>query len=493
MSIISFFQYKKKHPSNTLTVHPDIKNLLWIKNGKDRNKYTIPAPKPIICETAGMRLTFSFGLNEPSLIDVQLPVSFERKSEIPEPGYYPSYERLTPQQRGLYWDFLKAPYDRSTNISYVFILYYGLERHLYQKDFENAVEAIFKLRSVHKAPSFQYYSSNALMFTGIFRKRPDIITRLYDESMSSSDTRESISPHLLLLCKLGFNDLFTAEEIMHYARLFGYTNTKNIREYPDIFLHGLRDTLLAKYSYPGIYIADYVNKNNISLLDPVNIPIFANWSIEEREAKIQSVSSCPALREAVCSSLKEANEYVKNYKKEQKKKGMAVSPTSAKKQKHVRKYDDEKENCLLKRLKEATDPVALHYAYMNLHEFYYTYRDTSPDYLESSKTYALKDQEILSKTRKYYINEENRKMLTWGNLNKDEDEDMANIDFCYVVPSFTRLSVIYEKEGDLKNALKICDNAVKFYSEVGHKDELTKFVKKRDRIKKKLNDKAGPF
>ena len=141
---------------------------------------------------------------------------------------------------------------------------------------------------------------------------------------------------------------------------------------------------------------------------------------------------------------------------------------------------------LLKAVDDANDPVALHYAYMNLHEFYYTYRDTSPDYLEASKTYALKDQEILHETRRYYIDTEKSRILAYSRLSGSEPEDVSKIDFCYVVPSFSRLSVIYEKEGDMEKAVKVCDDAVRFYSEVGHKEELAKFMKKRDRLKKKM-------
>ena len=484
MDIFSLFPSKKKLPSNMLTVHPDIKDLLWIKNGNDPGRHALPAPKETVYEASGIRFTVKFERPEPSLIDMKLPVSFERKGEIPEPGYFPSYEGLSPQQRGIYWNFLKDPYNSSISISYVFILYYGLERHLYQGDYERAADVIFKLRSAHKAPSFQHYSSNALMFTGLIRKRPDIIKRLYDESTGSDG--ESISLHLLLLCKLGFNDPLTAEEIMDYARPFGYTNTKNMKEFPDIFLQGLRDVLSAKYGYPGIYVSDYIDKNNVSRLDPVSVPIFANWSIEERETRIPSVCSCPALKEAVCSALKDANEYVKSYKKEMKKNGKAVTPTVVKEPKPVRKFDDEKERMLLKAVDDAEDPVALHYAYMNLHEFYYAYRDTSPDYLEASKAYALKDQEILPETRRYYIDAEKSRMLAYSRLSGSKPEDVSKIDFCYVVPSFSRLSVIYEKEGDMEKAVKVCDDAVRFYSEVGHEEELAKFIKKRERLKKKM-------
>lgn len=484
MSVFSLFPFRKKLPENTLTVHPDIQDLLWIKNGNTSGKYSVPAPKETVYEASGIRFTVRFERPEPSLIDMKLPVSFDRRGEIPEPGYFPSYDGLSPQQRGIYWNFLKDPYNSSISISYVFILYYGLERHLYQGDYEKAAEVIFKLRSVHKAPSFQHYSSNALMFTGLIRKRPDFIKRLYDEYRASSDG--DISSDLLLLCKLGFNDPLTAEEVMDYARAFGYTNTKNIREFPDIFLQGLREVLSAKYGYPGICLGDYINKNNVSLLDSVSVPIFANWSIEERETRVPSVCSCPALREAACSALKDANEHVKSYKKELKKSGKTVTPTAVKEPKPIKKFDNEKEKLLLRAVDDAEDPVFLHYAYMNLHEFYYTYRDTSPDYLEASKAYALKDQAILSEVRRCYIDTEKSRILTYSRLSGSEPEDVSKIDFCYRVPSFTRLEVIYEKEGDLEKAVKVCDDAVRFYSEVGHEEELAKFIKKRDRLKKKM-------
>ena len=77
MGIFSLFPFKKKLPSNTLTVHPDIKDLLWIKNGNDPGRHALPAPKETVYEASGIRFTVRFERPEPSLIDMKLPVSFE--------------------------------------------------------------------------------------------------------------------------------------------------------------------------------------------------------------------------------------------------------------------------------------------------------------------------------------------------------------------------------------------------------------------------------
>ena len=60
-------------------------------------------------------------------------------------GYYPSYKNLKAENRYVYLNWLRdvtAPIP----IGYVFIFYYGLERHLLFGKFEQAFDMIVKLR-----------------------------------------------------------------------------------------------------------------------------------------------------------------------------------------------------------------------------------------------------------------------------------------------------------------------------------------------------------
>ena len=57
----------------------------------------------------------------------------------------------------------------------MFILYYGLERHLLEGDFHSAFNVILKLRDVHKNKSFQSYSGNALILSALLQKKGEYI------------------------------------------------------------------------------------------------------------------------------------------------------------------------------------------------------------------------------------------------------------------------------------------------------------------------------
>lgn len=67
--------------------------------------------------------------SEPALLDPALPVASSRAHHAEDIGYWPTYERLAPQQRALYLDWLAS--DRAhpqMGIGYVFLFFYGLER-----------------------------------------------------------------------------------------------------------------------------------------------------------------------------------------------------------------------------------------------------------------------------------------------------------------------------------------------------------------------------
>ena len=93
---------------------------------------------------------------EPSLIYTKQPVVVPNDVSIVErPPFFPTYSGLTPEQKGVYIKLLQNPYDNSVDIGFVFILYYGLERHLLVGDYERAYKVILKLRDVHSNASFQ--------------------------------------------------------------------------------------------------------------------------------------------------------------------------------------------------------------------------------------------------------------------------------------------------------------------------------------------------
>ncbi|CAG4911635.1 TerB N-terminal domain-containing protein [Paraburkholderia saeva] len=210
--------------------------------------------------------------DDPSTIYVKLPVNHNRPGDIvPKMGYFPSYARMTPEQRWLYLSWLRdvtAPID----IGYVFVYYYGLERHLVHGDFEGAIEEILLLRKHHNQGSFNAYSSAALVHSCLMRKRADVLMRLYQEH--GLDYFENSS--LLLLHAQGLD--LTPDMLLRLVlitQIEGVTK-KYVKENIDLFRESLMAILhedFGRDSYP------FAGKYDMSKVKGISYAIFANISL----------------------------------------------------------------------------------------------------------------------------------------------------------------------------------------------------------------------
>jgi hypothetical protein len=64
------------------------------------------------------------------------------------------------------------------DIGYVFIFYYGLERHLISGNYSEAIDTILTLRKTHNHPSFLSYSANALVISAILHKDKNTLMKV---------------------------------------------------------------------------------------------------------------------------------------------------------------------------------------------------------------------------------------------------------------------------------------------------------------------------
>ena len=117
-------------------VPSDVVRLLWFKDGPMKN---IPedASNGNTVSIGGLTIEIDFtGSIEPSAIGIadgiRVPLD---ANDIERPSYYPEFRRLTPEQRWIYLDWLRNV-DSEVNIGYVFVFYYGLERHLFFGDYD---------------------------------------------------------------------------------------------------------------------------------------------------------------------------------------------------------------------------------------------------------------------------------------------------------------------------------------------------------------------
>ena len=162
---------------------------------------------------------------EPSLIWAQLPVVANNELET-KPMYYPSYSGLSPKHRFQYLNWLRD-ITKETNLSYVFLYYYGLERHLLLGDYDKAVEEILKLLQHHNKGTFKNYATRALLVASLEKKRYDIFDKA--PFLLKDLNNESI----FLRFKTG-KDL-NAKEVIELVWLSGLKNRYYLKKYPEQF------------------------------------------------------------------------------------------------------------------------------------------------------------------------------------------------------------------------------------------------------------------
>lgn len=251
MSIFDFFH--KDNVSCLLdSIHPDIKGLIWVKNGKHKNyddennesfktrrlkasgfHYNVSLESGIYREMIGYNADGSQNKviedmsEEPSLIDVFLPFS-KPKDNVAPLFYSPSYKILTPEQRWTYLEFLKNPYDNIVDIGYVFLLYYGLERHLLLGEKEHAQKVILKLRDVHEDKVFQQYSAKAIILSNMQDENVENIKKFL---ISLDKEHEFLfSNNLYLFCAYLFDIPLSSKDIIRMSKTFGFTNQNYIKK-----------------------------------------------------------------------------------------------------------------------------------------------------------------------------------------------------------------------------------------------------------------------
>lgn len=243
--------------------------------------------------------------NDPSVISASLPIDLKADESSVEPlPYYPNYREISPQQRGVYIKFLSNPYQK-IEIGYVFLLYYGLERHLVQGNYEKAFHVIIKLRDVHSNKSFQNYSSSALVYTAIKRKRKDL---LIDFINSIDKQYEEQIPFNILMtaCKL-FNLEITASCLMRYASQFAFTNNRYIKGNHELFEKVLKAVLYETYNVQGLP----VDTIELDKLPSCGQTIYANVYLNKNAMDFPDITQAYTFIGAGNRALTEAHERVK--------------------------------------------------------------------------------------------------------------------------------------------------------------------------------------
>lgn len=254
----------------------EVYDLIWFADGPLKN-YFIENRTASSYQVFGFDIeTIASYLEEPSLIYCDAPIS-KISRECERPPYYPSYNAITPEQRLKYWEFLIDPFTGKHDIGYVFIFYYGLERHLLEGKYDKAFDMILKLRDIYTNKSFQWYSSRALIFSTMLHKRKDRLS-LFLKSIDKEFELE-IDAHLYLLIKASLNDPLSPYEVMRFSKALGLENQYYIKKNPDIFMEVLSENIAKIFQSGMISIADIIIDSPIKESQFTEERIFANTSL----------------------------------------------------------------------------------------------------------------------------------------------------------------------------------------------------------------------
>jgi DNA-directed RNA polymerase subunit RPC12/RpoP len=317
------------------TVAPEVLKLLWFVDGPFKN-YSNSVKNKFSFNVEGFTIYISFmGSEEPSAISTVLPIAKPIELEkIERPKYYPSYSSLSPQQRWIYLNWLKDV-DKEINIGYVFIFYYGIERHLFFGDAEAAFDMILRLRKTHKNASFMSYSSNALLASCLFHRRTDWFLK-YINSITEVD--EIAVDDIYLLAKQAMGMGLTAKELMSLAKDVGFTNRRYIKDEGFIFEQELNNLLVQKFSIKEMSLSSFILKK----CPTVQQTILANYSIssDQRVIKIPSIIGNQAFSDIVLELLQGTHDSVKILLKELRKSGRYIPQEQKLVNKATKEIDD---------------------------------------------------------------------------------------------------------------------------------------------------------
>lgn len=502
VSLFNFFKKKKndknlsetkskikKTSENLLvnrSIHPEIRELIWIKNEKNNiNETFIERSKSIESDRIIIQMNM-LGLEEPSMIDLNLSV---RESKfVNRPSYYPAYSDLTPEQRNVYWNYLKNPFDSNFDIGYVFLFYYGLERYLFNGEIEKVVDVLLKLRNQFKNNSFQYYSGNAIVLSCLIDQRADILLKFLDSL--DVDHKKKFAPEILLFAIHSFKFKFKVSDLIFFSKEFGFKKDNYIKTYPKIFAEKLKEIMVKKYEKDYIYLQDFVE--NLNEVNHISIRPYANLSLIDKEISFPNFLSSENLLKEGYNLLYEAHEKVKQELAAMRKEG--VVPTkieTVKKERKKLEFDYQEEARLLDELERTKrNAIDRHFTYNALIDFYYKYREVNQDYLNKCLEYCELDINNLDKLNEQYVKEKIKGLNILKNNYDKKDYEMEvkrvyDQKFPGVIPAFKRSVIIYEKKKDYNKALEIVKYAISYYTEI--KMPTDDFEKRLAKLNKKAD------
>lgn len=209
--------------------------------------------------------------DDPSTVYLRMPIKKPNDiSSVPRPNYFPSYAGLSEEQKWVYLNWLQNV-EQPIDIGYVFIYFYGLERHLIMGNFDEAFDEIIVLKKHHKNKSFTSYSNDALLFSCIFKQDREKMEKLrffYDQDCWEDEQ---------LFIKFFLNEDIHYKEVVKVFNSFSGFNKRYIKSNFDQYLDCLKQVFSKRYcseyfSLSKNYEIDQLNKRQFRLFANMTFP-----------------------------------------------------------------------------------------------------------------------------------------------------------------------------------------------------------------------------
>jgi uncharacterized tellurite resistance protein B-like protein len=177
---------------------------LWVPCGESITIGNTTIPGGMIY--VGNSLKSDYGVNDPCLIDPSKPVAQHGDYTERQMGYWPSYSDISSTARRAYLNWLSdGRRDPATDIGFVFLFFYGLERRAIvdtlsdesaQADLPIIAEELRRLLSIYggKSKSFNGYASEFLDWITL----PSYPSRLYEQPLPELSRSFQLPLHLRL-------------------------------------------------------------------------------------------------------------------------------------------------------------------------------------------------------------------------------------------------------------------------------------------------------
>jgi hypothetical protein len=247
---------------------------------------------------------------EPSVISLDLPIMKPKKPLFVNVlGYYPTYRSMIPEQRWIYINWLTNINDVRIDIGYVFLFYYGLERHLFSDNFENAFKMIRRMRKYHKNKLFLYHSSTALLASLLYYERVDLFTEWRNDL--NETLVYDVFPNFFLHVIQQWEQPLLPKEVVRLSKMVGFTNQRYIDSHYDMFLSILTEKIKMQFGHEFIPY-EYLDLN---VCRTEHVSIVANGSLMLNRISIPIFD----VNNAIFMLLDDTHESVKSILKEQRK------------------------------------------------------------------------------------------------------------------------------------------------------------------------------